>query len=264
MSRVTRRMVGGCMAAMLLLTLAGRTAGRPFTASELLVRVDRILYPQSFSMTVEMTTRRPERPANRSTFELFHRSGSGTYLYFTAPPRLAGTRLLAKDARVWMYQPASGAETAIELSGRSDFFGSVFFNSDLTDLQYSDDYAAERLGEATIDHPELGSVDVWRLVTSGATDKAMYGRVVVFVQKDPLLPVRMDLYSQSGVLFRRMILSEPRRLAGRIRPAVLRVESLRTEGESTTMTIETMARITTFPEDLFTRRRLTEPLPENG
>ena len=73
-----------------------------------------------------------------------------------------------------------------------------------------------------------------------------------------MMPVRIDFYSRSGHFFKRMYLSEFQEIAGRVRPAVMRVKSMTEEKSYTVLRTLSMKIRATFPSGMFTRDYLTE------
>jgi hypothetical protein len=72
-----------------------------------------------------------------------------------------------------------------------------------------------------------------------------------------LVPLRMEYYARSGLLFKRMDLSKIRPFGGITRPSVMRMESLEKKGTITTLTIESMQAkdvpLTVFNKNWLTR-----------
>ncbi len=227
-------------------------------AGEVLEQIDAILYPQSFSMRIEIETRDPPRPKTSLEMEMYHRRGSGTYIEIIAPRRLAGTRMLTKGDSVRMYNPRSMADRAIELSGRRSFQGTLLSNSDVSGAGYAERYTAAFGEEQTIEHPALGVVECRLIRATASAEDAAYGKMEVYVRKKPMIPVRIDFYSRSGLLFKRMHLSEFQEIAGMVRPTVMRVKSMTEEKSYTVLRTLSMKIRATFPSGMFTRGYLTE------
>ena len=71
------------------------------------------------------------------------------------------------------------------------------------------------------------------------------------------LPLRMDYYARSGLLFKRMTLSGIKQSAGRLRPTVITMESFELEGTVSTVLFENMSVRRDLPDSLFTEASLT-------
>lgn len=231
--------------------------GQSMPADEMLARMEEALYPDSFSMKVTLETHRPDRRDSSMTMESYHKEGVGTFIEVTAPARSRGMRFLQKEESLWMYNPRSGARRAIRLSPRESFQGSVFSNNDVGDPTYTDDYSAAYRDGETIDHPDLGSVECHVIVGEAKHEEAAYGRIVAWIRTSDLAPVRMELYAKSGLLFKKMTLSQFRRMAGRERPALMRMDSMVQENTYSTVSIEAMEARTDLEDRMFTQASLT-------
>ncbi len=247
---------------------------RNLSGEELVELADDALFPRTFVATMRMTTERPGRRTTEMLFENYHQDGEGTFMEVSEPRRSSGMRFLQKENELWMYNPRSSTRRAIRLAPRDSFQGSVFSNNDVSDPKYADDYNA-RTGEVeTIDHPEQGRVQTLRIDAEAAHDQSAYGRIEMWLWPDrdsgagaaavsktdrPLrvIPLRIDYYSRSGLLFKRMTLLEIGELAGARRPAVMRMESLEEEDAVTTVRIESLEARETLPTRLFSQQELT-------
>ncbi|MEX2443402.1 MAG: outer membrane lipoprotein-sorting protein [Alkalispirochaeta sp.] len=242
------------------------------SAEDLLILVDETLFPDSFVATFRMTTERPGRRTTEMLIENTHLEGSGTFMEVEEPRRSRGMRFLQKENDLWMYNPRSGSRRAIRLSPRDSFQGSVFSNNDVSDPDYSDDYTAGHAGSATVDHPQLGTVETTVIEARATHDEAAYGRMEIYLwhavgaaaeelpgpgSPGDVIPVRFDYYSRSGLPFKRMLLLEIGQLAGATRPTVMRMESLEEEGAVTTVRIEALQARDDIPQRLFNQQELT-------
>jgi hypothetical protein len=229
------------------------------SADELLQRLERTIFPESFVASMRMTTERPGRRTTEMVLDNFHLEGAGTFMEVTAPSRSRGMRFLQKESELWMYNPRSGSRRAIRLSPRDSFQGSVFSNNDVSDPDYSDDYRADHAGTASIAHATFGTVECVVIEAVASHDEAPYGRIVIYLtsRDGRAVPLQFDYYSRSGLYFKRMTLDRYENLAGAFRPRVMRMESLEEEGAVTTVTIETLEARDDIPSRLFNQQELT-------
>ena len=156
-----------------------------------------------------------------------------------------------------MYNPKAGSGNAIRLSPRSSFQGIVFSNNDVSDSRYSDDYDVTIRGHETLDVPELGNVPCIVLDGTAKHQRTAYARIVMWVRETDYLPLRMDYYAHSGLLFKRMTLSAIKHVAGRLRPTKITMESLELEGTVSTVLFEDMTVRNDLPDSMFTEASLT-------
>ncbi|MDA3949131.1 MAG: outer membrane lipoprotein-sorting protein [Spirochaeta sp.] len=240
-----------------------------YTADELMNLADDALFPESFFATMRMTTVRPGRRDTEMLFENYHREGAGSFMEVKEPRRSAGMRFLQKNDDLWMYNPRSSSRRALRLSPRDSFQGSVFSNNDVSDPNYADDYTAVFDGTEVVTHPETGRVTTVKITATASHDESAYGTIEMWLMPEGsagagsaagnlrVIPLQIDYYSRSGLLFKRMTLLEIGELAGARRPAVMRMESLEEAGAVTTVRLETLEARDDIPERLFNQQELT-------
>jgi hypothetical protein len=154
-----------------------------------------------------------------------------------------------------MYNPRSGGGRAVRLSPREAFQGTVFSNSDLSDSRFTADYEPVLAGTEDYDHPDLGRIQAYRLSASAKTPASAYGRIDFWVAVQGLVPLKMDYYAKSGLLFKTMRLEQVRQLAGRARPTLMIMESRTEPGSQTVVTIVEMD-LRNNPPGLFSQGNL--------
>jgi outer membrane lipoprotein-sorting protein len=240
-------------AALVLLPLAAMPAP---TADELLAAVDKALFLESYVSRVTMETAELGQAPRSMTFEAQSRKDKGTYMEISAPARTKGTRFLQLEGSLWMYNPKSGSANPLRLSARDSFQGSTFSNADVGKSQFSDDYAASLEPDAAIDHAELGKVACYVIGAVARRESAAYGKIMMWVRKGDLVPLRMEYYAKSGLLFKRMDLSRIRDFGAITRPSVMRMESLEKKGTVTTLIIESLEP-RDVPASVFNKNYLT-------
>jgi outer membrane lipoprotein-sorting protein len=174
----------------------------------------------------------------------------------TAPKRSNGIRFLQKESSIWMFNPRAGSRRAIRLAGGASFQGSSFSNSDLSDTDYDTNYTASFLKEEslTVD----GTVHDCRVVKAAAKSrKSPYARILIWMDTETDIPYRMDYYAHSGLLFKRMTLSDLKSMAGRMRPSVYHMESFDRPGLVSDVRITDLKEQNGLPDRLFTQTDLT-------
>lgn len=249
--------LGRIATAVLVLVAVAAGGALAQSAEELLEQAEDSLYPDSFYMRMRIETERPDRRNTEMVFESYHKDGVGTFIEIQEPARSRGVRFLSKEESLWLFNPRSNSRRAIRLSPRDSFQGTLFSNHDVGDPQYTDDYEAARLGDERIDHPDLGRVDTIVLEATPTTDEAPYGRIKMWLRREDSIPVQMEYYARSELLFKRMYLSNIRELAGRQRPAVMRMESLQLENAFSRIEILELEERTDLPDRRFTQANLT-------
>jgi len=156
-----------------------------------------------------------------------------------------------------MFNPKSGSSKAVRLSARDSFQGSTFSNADLGKSQFSDDYAATADGKDSLKHSELGEVSCIKISAVARNAEAAYGRIEMWLRATDNMPLRMEYYAKSGLLFKRMDLFTIKNFGSLRRPSVLKMESFEKAGTISTITIEAMnaadVPVTVFNKNYLTR-----------
>jgi len=224
---------------------------------KLLAEVDEIRFPDSFTMNVTLTTTSPGEADKVMALQSTHKKGFGNFIEIQTPARSKGTRMLTQEGSLWLYNPKAGSTKPLRLAPRDSFQGSSFSNSDVSKTSFTEDYDGATEGEDTIDTAEFGTVKAWKLKATANNPEAAYGFIEMWVRQSDLLPLKFDYYAKSGLLFRQMVLSEFKPLAGRVRATRMEMVSLDKKGTKTVLHIEQMVE-KSVPENLFNLTSLTK------
>ena len=224
---------------------------------KLLAEVDAIRFPDSFTMNVTLTTVSTGEADKVMVLNNTHKKGFGSFIEIQSPARSKGTRMLTQEGTLWMYNPKAGSTKPLRLAPRDSFQGSSFSNSDVSKTSFTEDYDGVTEGEDTVDTVEFGHVKAWRLKATANNPEASYGYIVMWVRQGDLLPLKFDYYAKSGLLFRQMVLSAFKPLAGRTRATKMEMVSLDKKGSKTTLHIDDMVE-KTVPDSLFNLTSLTK------
>jgi len=227
------------LAALAALALPASAAELP-DGQKLLAQIDEIRFPATFVMNVTLTTVSPGEADKVMGLTNTHKKGFGTFLEIQAPARSKGTKMLTQEGTLWMFNPKSGSTKPLRLAPRDSFQGSSFSNSDVSKTSFTEEYSGTTEAEETLEHPEFGTVKAWRLVAKATTPEAAYDHIVMWVRQGDLLPLKFDYYAKSGLLFRQMVLSQYKTLAGRLRATNMEMTSLDKKGTKTVLHIDGM------------------------
>lgn len=259
-----RRMVFTTLPLMLAIILAVPAGWRvpkvlatDLSGDEILARVELALFPENYRMRMRMVTTEPDGREREMELQVQYRRGTGAYMEIESPPRSRGTRFLQRDDSLWMFIPRSNARSAIRLSGRDSFQGSVFSNRDIGESMYTEDYRADLVERRRISHAELGEVAVYRLELSPRHQAAAYGRVVIEATEDRFIPLHMRYYVRSGMNTKEMNLSDIRSIAGRERPVRMEMISHEEAGKTSVVHVLELEADDALPDRIFTQRHLT-------
>ena len=204
-----------------------------------------------------IVTSKPGRNDSSITMEVYYKKDTGTFIEMTAPARSRGLRFLEKQTSLYMYNPKSNSSRPLRLSPEQSFQGTVFSNNDVSDPTYTDDYRATVAGSESFEHPDAGTADCLILLAEASRKEAPYGKIRIWIEKESLRPLRFDYYAKSGLLFKSMILSDYKDLAGAQRPARMHMDSYEIEGAWSEIRIKSMEALPDMPDSRFTSAALT-------
>jgi outer membrane lipoprotein-sorting protein len=222
------------------------------SAKEIIEKVDKNMSADSRVFTSKMII---HNPRNIRTLE--SRSWSSgekkSYTEYLSPPREQGTKMLKLADQLWIFSPET--DRIIQISGhmlRQSVMGS--------DLSYEDMMEDPHLLNhytGKIDGKEIISDrDCWVITLTANTPDVAYQTQKVWVDKDRYIPLRKELYAKSGVLLKRMELSDVKQIQGRWYPEKILFKDVLKEGDGTEfqmMEIEFNAKI---PEYIFSKASL--------
>ena len=136
---------------------------------------------------------------------------------YLEPPRSAGRSLLFVERNMWVYVP--GTRRVLRISPQQRMLGGVA-SADVARVVYSLDYALDSVEEL----PEEGGERRRRLVLSGRSRGAAYGRIDLVAAGEEVRPLRASFFAASGRRHLKTAYFEGyREVLGRSRPTVLRV-----------------------------------------
>ncbi len=187
-----------------------------------------------------METAEPGGAARSMTFQPLSRRDKGSFLEVRAPARSRGIRFLQLEGILWMYDSKSCSLSALRLSARDSIQGSEFSNADVCTTRFADEYAPSPAPEATLPHMEMLRLPCVVVESVAKIDEADYGKIVMWARKSDLMPLRMEYYANSGLLYKQMELFRIGDFGGFVRPSVMRMESVEQKGSVTTLTIRSI------------------------
>ena len=202
------------LAVGICLALALGAGAAPAREPTLLQQVDAVRAPDSaFTFRVAVTT--PDGDALKLSVRVSGQVNS--LVRYLEPPRSAGRSLLFVERNMWVYVP--GTRRVLRISPQQRILGGVA-SADVARVVYSLDYALDSVEEL----PEEGGERRRRLVLSGRSRGAAYGRIDLVAAGEEVRPLRASFFAASGRRHLKTAYFEGyREVLGRSRPTVLRV-----------------------------------------
>jgi outer membrane lipoprotein-sorting protein len=227
-----------------LLLLLGWVIAMPAAAidgTQLLQKVDRNLEPESYEMYRKLFNIEPD--GSRKEFVLYSvkKGRDKMVALFLDPPSERDRATLRLGDNMWLYIPSVGRP--IRITSLQSVIGGVFNNADILRLDYSTEYAVERVEE---------DKDTYLLALKARTGEVAYDRLKMRVDKKTTLPTVIECYAASGLLIKTLTYKDIKDFGGGIkRPATLETDSPLYKGYKSVM-LYGQIRARTLRDEVFT------------
>ena len=178
--------------------------------------------------------------------------GDNSLAETTFPPRAAGGKLLQLSRNMWYGRP--DIQKAVSISSRQKMMGPAA-NGDIASTNYVKDYDATILREDSFNNE---AVVVLNLI--GKNKWVTYDRIVYWVSRARLLPVKAEFYTVSGKLFKTAVFENNNTLVvdGKKQPFVSKMVIKDEVVNSNVSVLEySGVRLQTFSRDDFSVNSLT-------
>jgi len=173
-------------------------------------------------------------------------------LVFDYPADIRGTSFLVwslknKDNQQWLYLPALGRIRQISTSDQDgSFMGSDFSYYDMG-VKNTDDFNYKLIKE------EVSGNAPCYVIESVPKKSSVYGKIVSWIRKDNYIPVRLDIYDQSGVFLKQCLSSQIQTISGI--PTPIHIEMRQAQGgKYTTIDFKNIKYNSGVTDDIFTQR----------
>lgn len=236
----------------LALALAFPSLAGAVTVDELLDGIDKNLTYDSRESSVRMTVVK----SGRTKTYLMHSYGRGAEemaMEYLEPARDKGTKMLKKSDELWMWLPT--VEKTQKLSGhmlRQGMMGSDMSYEDLMEQsKWRDMYSGTITGEETYEGRK-----VWKLDLKAKDNTVSYPRRLIWVDQQAKIPLKQELYAQSGMLLKVWVMTDIRTVGDRQFPFKMVVEDKLQTGSTTEIMFESLQFAVPLEEEVFTTRWL--------
>jgi outer membrane lipoprotein-sorting protein len=212
-----------------LILLSSQFSGQTPSAKEILEKVDANMSADSRIFTSKMIIH-----GLRSTRTIESRSWSkgekNSFTEYLAPPREQRTKMLKLENQLWIYSPST--DRIIQISGhmlRQSVMGS--------DLSYED-----MMEDAHLLNHYTGIIEkeekyndrlCWVITLNASTTDVAYQIQKVWIDKERYIPLKKEMYAKSGILLKKMELSDVVQIQGRWFPKKLVFKDVLKEGSGT-------------------------------
>lgn len=208
--------------------------------------VDKLYRSNSSITEMEMEIVNPnwERTLRMNTWT---ETMKNTFISILYPNKEKGSGTLRKESEMWNYLPKVSKVIKVPPSMMmSSWMGSDFNNDDLVkETTLIDNYTAKAITSSD------SSIHIIELTPLKKT-VTVWGKIILYVKKDNLMPVKEEYYDEKGSKIRTLNFSDYKTMGGRLIPARL---ELIPEGKSNQKTVIKYISAnfdSTLPSDTFT------------
>jgi len=180
----------------------------------ILKQVDRNMMPESFESYRKLVNIEPDG-RNREYTLFTVKKGDKVAALFLAPASEKGRATLRLGENMWLYIP--NVAKPVRITSLQSVVGGVFNNSDILQLDYSEEYDVESIEEKD---------ESYLLNLKAKNHTVAYDRLKMTVDKKALVPIQIQCIAASGMLIKTLYFKEIKDFGGGIvRPAVLETDS---------------------------------------
>ena len=229
------------MPLLILMALLATAPAWGMDGDAILAQVDRNLAPDSYEMYRKLINQEPD--GSRKEFVLYtaKQGRDSMVALFLAPDSDLGRTTLRLGDNMWLYIPDVGKP--LRITSLQSVVGGIFNNSDLMRLEYSAEYDVLGIEEEG---------NEYLLDLKAKTDAVAYDRLKMRVDRERLLPTKIEAYAASGLLIKTLRYKDLKDYGeGLVRPSVLETESPLYKGYKAVMLFAKI-RPREFPDEVFT------------
>jgi outer membrane lipoprotein-sorting protein len=233
------RIVFAALLALPLLALG--VPAHALDGADILRKVDRNLEPESYESFRKLINIEPD--GSRKEFVLYtvKKGREKLVSLFLSPASEKGRGTLRIGDNMWLYIPEVGKP--IRITSLQSVIGGVFNNADILRLDYGAEYDAEGIEEV----PEG-----YLLALKANSDSVAYDRLKMWVDKQALLPTKIEAYAASGLLIKTLRFSEVKDFGNGVkRPSLIETDSPLYKGYKSVMVYAGLKQ-RIFPDEVFT------------
>lgn len=243
----------GLITFLIVVSFAGFESVLAQDPSEIISRMEEVMRGESSRAEMTMTVERP-RYTRRISMKAWALGEEYSLILITEPARDEGTAYLKRGNEIWNYVPNIDRTVKMPPSMMSQsWMGSDFTNDDLIrESSAADDYEHRLLREENYNGRESW---VLELVPKPETP-IVYGKVLIWVDKEHFIQLKVENYDQRDELSNRIEFSEIGEMGGRIFPAKMRVTPANKPDHHTILEYQSLKFNVDIDESFFTLRNM--------
>ena len=222
------------------------------SAKEIIERVDKNMSADTRVFTSKMII---HNPRNTRTIESksWNMGETKSFTEYLSPAREKGTKMLKLDNLLWIFSPET--DRIIQISGhmlRQSVMGSDLSYEDMMeDPHLLNHYTGKVDGEE-----KIGDRNCWVITLTANSPDVAYQTQKVWIDKDRYIPLKKELFAKSGVLLKRLELSDVTQVQGRWFPRKMLFKDVLKEGDGTEFQFEEIEFNVKIPDYIFSKASL--------
>jgi outer membrane lipoprotein-sorting protein len=222
------------------------------SAKDIIERIDKNMSSESRIYTSRMVihNNRNTRTVEAKSWSKGEKKSFSEYL---SPPREQGTKMLKLEDQLWIYSPST--DRIIQISGhmlRQSVMGSDLSYEDMME----DPHLLNHYTGKVDTEEKVGDRTCWVISLTATSPEVAYQTQKLWVDRDRYIPLKKELYAKSGMLLKRMELSDVIQIQGRWFPKKILFKDVLKEGEGTEFIIEDIQFNVNIPEYILSKASL--------
>jgi outer membrane lipoprotein-sorting protein len=182
---------------------------------ELLRRIDRNLNPETYESYRKLINIEPDGRKREFVLYTVKKGTDKVASLFMSPASERGRSTLRVGDNMWLYIPGVGRP--IRITSLQSVVGGVFNNADILRLDYSAEYAVEKVLD---DNGEM------LLHLKAKTRTVAYDRIRLWADREKLVPTKIECLTGEGMLIKTLYFKNIQDFGGGIvRPSVIETDS---------------------------------------
>lgn len=213
----------------------------------ILKQVDANMQPESYEMYRKLINIEPDGSKKEFVLYTVKKGQDKMVALFLSPASEKGRSTLRLGDNMWLYIPAVGKP--LRITSLQSVVGGIFNNSDILRLDYSVEYDAVSISD---------NGDAYLLELQAKHGSVAYDHLTMTVDKEVLLPTRIECYAASNMLIKTLHYSAIKDFGdGLVRPSQLETDSPLNKGYKSVMLFAKVAR-KDFRDEVFTLNYLSK------
>lgn len=166
--------------------------------ASIIKKSDYIIYGKTFKCDMIINVYRDSEVYSTMKMHAMLKGNSRMACFFYYPNRSKDSALLKNGDNMWIFFP--GNKRFLNIGAKQNMGGSDFSYGDILNVKLASDYNA-----AYEDSPaQFNEESCYRIVLTAKKQTATYDKVICYIRKKDLAPLKREFYAKSGKLIKEM------------------------------------------------------------